>query len=134
MQNTFLRKSYLLNVGKIDTWSQFHQHFKSRICTHILLPKKLQSQIICRGKLQKHFCVKSWSKMFAKLTLAVNFISAWFSYKIIAPKISNPKYSFQLYKSFATKTRFRTKTCTWNVVEIDPWATQHPLHLIHLQV
>ncbi len=53
---------------KCSTSSQFHQHFTSSFCAHILLPKKFQSQIVIREKLHKTLLYeKSLSKMMMKL-------------------------------------------------------------------
>jgi len=45
-QNTFVPKNCSLNVGEIDTFSQFHLHFMSIFCANFFFSKKLQTQTI----------------------------------------------------------------------------------------
>jgi hypothetical protein len=46
LSTELLQKRLLKNVDEIDTCSQFHKHLISSFCADILVPKKLQSQIV----------------------------------------------------------------------------------------
>jgi hypothetical protein len=43
----------MLNVGEIETCSQFYQRFTSSLCADIISPKQLQSQALTKEKLRK---------------------------------------------------------------------------------
>jgi hypothetical protein len=46
LQNLLLyKKCNQENVDKIDTFSQFHQHFKSSFCTNIILTKNSKAKM-----------------------------------------------------------------------------------------
>jgi len=59
-----------------ETSSKFHQHFMSSFCANILLPKKLQSQTVVRGKLQKALLYK---KCTCKILMTLT-VDTWFRY------------------------------------------------------
>jgi len=43
--NALVQKSFLKNVGEIDTCSQFHQHFMSSFCADIFVPKNYKAKM-----------------------------------------------------------------------------------------
>jgi hypothetical protein len=60
------------NVGDIDTWCQFHQHFMSSYCAKILSPKNY------KAKLQ---AIKICAKKFGMTANFTNILQALFSYQ-----------------------------------------------------
>jgi hypothetical protein len=41
-----------------ETWCQFHQHFMSRFCIDILLPKNKKAKLVLKKSWAKHFRTK----------------------------------------------------------------------------